>query len=104
MRLALIVLLLFAAGSLAADQEGDVVQPSGKWCARTDSANGDGQFSAYVLILTQGRNRGIVETRAFAWLEGTCTKSKSSCGDNYGNTRVVGGPAKLTVPGGRVSL
>jgi hypothetical protein len=96
-----IVLLLFAAGSLAADQQSDAVQPSGKGCARTDSANGDGHFSPYVPILTQERNPGMAETRAFAWLEVVCTRGKSSCGDNWGNTRVDGGPATLTViPGG----
>ena len=101
MRFVLIVLLLFAAVSLAADQEGDVVQPSGKWCARSDSANGDGYFSACVLTVTQGRNSGTAETRAFAWLESVCTKDKSSCGESWGNSRVVGGPEKLTaIPGG----
>jgi hypothetical protein len=102
MRYALMAVLLLAAGSPAADQqEGDVVQPSGKWCARMDSANGDGYFSACVLTLTQGRNPGTAETRAFAWLESVCTKDKSWCGDSWGKTRVVGGPEKLTaIPGG----
>ncbi len=104
MRSVLIALLVTAVGSAVAEQEGDVVQPSGIWCARFDSVNQDGYFSACVLMLTQARKPGDLQTRAFAWSEGTCIKSKNWCGAGYGNTRVADGPEQLNVIVGGVEF